>query len=212
MYPEGRTQREQRRRGYLAAVTCLDDAIGQVLDLLDQSGLARNTIVVFLSDNGGGTGSDNTPLRGGKSQMFEGGIRVPCIVRWPDRIPAGTTCDEFLTALEVFPTLAAATGAVLPPGIVYDGFDMLSVLQGKQKSPRTEMFWERRSDHAARVGHWKWVESARGRGLFDLSTDLGEQKDMSADQPGVLTMVKARFAAWKQAMAEAEPRGPFRDY
>jgi hypothetical protein len=99
----------------------------------------------------------------------------------------------------------------MPAGIVYDGFDMLPVLQGKQKSRRTEMFWERRSDPAARVGRWKWVESSRGRGLFDLSKDLGEQKDVSAEQPDVLSMIRARFAAWKQAMAEAEPRGPFRD-
>lgn len=212
LYPEGKTSREQRRRGYLGAVTCLDDAIGQVLDLLDQSGIARNTVVVFLSDNGGGTGSDNTPLRGGKSQMFEGGIRVPCIVRWPARIPAGTTCGEFLTALEIFPTLAAATGAALPAGTVYDGFDMLPVLQGRQKSPRTEMFWERRADQAARVGHWKWVASGRGNGLFDLSTDLSEQHDVSADHADVLAQIQSRFAAWKQAMDEAEPRGPFRDY
>ncbi len=212
MYPEGKTTREQRRRGYLAAVTCMDDAIGQLLELLDDYGIARNTIVVFLSDNGGGTGSDNAPLRGGKSQMFEGGIRVPCIVRWPERIPAGGTCDEFVTALEFFPTLAAAAGAPLPRGIVYDGFDMLPVLQGRQKSPREEMFWERRSDHAARVGRWKWVESARGNGLFDLASDVAEQQDLSAAKPEVLALLKARFAAWKQAMADAEPRGPFRDY
>jgi arylsulfatase A-like enzyme len=211
-YAVGKTLREQRRRGYLAAVTCMDDAIGQMLDLLDQYGIARNTIVVFLSDNGGGTGSDNAPLRGGKSQMFEGGIRVPCIVRWPDRIPAGTTCSEFLTALEVFPTLAAATGTALPAGIVYDGFDMLPVLQGSQKSPRTEMFWERRADRAARVENWKWVQSSRGSGLFDLATDLSEQHDLSAEHPDVLAKVQSRFAAWKKAMAEAEPRGPFRDY
>jgi arylsulfatase A-like enzyme len=212
MYPEGKTQREQRRRGYLAAVTCMDDAIGQLLDLLDQYGIARNTIVVFLSDNGGGAGSDNSPLRGGKSQMFEGGIRVPCIIRWPGRIPAGVTCDEFLTALEVFPTLASAAGAALPKGIVYDGFDMLSVLQGKQKSPRSEMFWQRRSDQAARLGRWKWVAGSRGGGLFDLSTDLGEQHDLSAEKPDVLARVKSRFAAWTKDMADAEPRGPFRDY
>ncbi len=74
------------------------------------------------------------------------------------------------------------------------------------------MFWERRSDHAARVGRWKWVESARGSGLFDLSTDLGEQQDLSAEQPDMLAMLKSRFAAWKKDMAAAEPRGPFRDY
>jgi len=74
------------------------------------------------------------------------------------------------------------------------------------------MFWQRRSDKAARVGEWKWVESARGSGLFDLSKDVGEQHDLSAEKPDMLAMVKSRFAAWKKAMAEAEPRGPFRDY
>jgi len=88
----------------------------------------------------------------------------------------------------------------------------LAVLQGKQPSPRTEMFWERRADHAARVGCWKWVESARGNGLFNLSSDLGEQQDLSAEKPDVLAMLKSRFAAWKKDMADAEPRGPFRDY
>ncbi len=211
-YPPGQTQREQRRRGYLAALACMDDGIGQLLDLLDQYELAPNTLVVFLSDNGGGTGADNSPLRGGKSQMFEGGIRVPCLVRWPAQLAAGTTCDEFLTALELFPTLAAAVGATLPSEIIYDGFDMLPVLQGKQSSPRAEMFWERRSDHAARVGRWKWVVSRRGSGLFDLSTDLGERRDLTAEKPEVLEMIEARFANWKREMAEAEPRGPFRDY
>jgi hypothetical protein len=74
------------------------------------------------------------------------------------------------------------------------------------------MFWQRRSNKAARVGKWKWVESSRGSGLFDLSKDIGEQKDLSSQKPDVLTMVKARFEAWKKLMAQAEPRRPFRDF
>jgi hypothetical protein len=89
---------------------------------------------------------------------------------------------------------------------------MLPVLRGEQKSPRTEMFWQRRDDKAARVGQWKWLESARGRGLYDLSTDLGEKRDLSAERPDVLAMVKARFEAWRREMDASEPRGPFRDY
>jgi len=102
--------------------------------------------------------------------------------------------------------------AALPAGIVYDGFDMLPVLQGRQPSPRSEMFWERRADHAARVGNWKWVASARGTGLFDLSADLSEQRDLSVEHPDVVARLQSRFAAWKTAMKKAEPRGPFRDY
>jgi arylsulfatase A-like enzyme len=144
--------------------------------------------------------------------MFEGGLRVPCIVRWPGEIPPGTVSGEFLTAMDIFPTLVRAAGLEPPEGVVLDGFDVLPVLQGKAPSPRREMFWQRRGDRAARVGRWKWVDSARGSGLFDLQSDLGEEHDLSAEKPEVLRMVKSRFAAWKKAMAEAEPRGPFRDY
>jgi arylsulfatase A len=212
LYPPATTKAETRRRHYMAAVTCMDAAIGELLDLLDKHGIADNTIVIFLSDNGGGGGSDNRPLRGGKAQMYEGGLRVPCLVRWPGKIPAGTACDEFLTSLEIFPSLLKATGAAPPPDVVLDGFDMLPVLQSRWPSPRKEMFWQRQDDRAARVGNWKWVGSDRGGGLFDLANDVGEQHDLSQTKPDVLQMVKGRFDAWRKAMDEAEPRGPFRDY
>lgn len=202
-----------RRLEYLASVSCMDDAIGELLDLLDEHGLAQNTLVIFLSDNGGSKSvADNGPFRGGKAEMFEGGIRVPCIVRWPKHLRAGTVSDEFLTSLEVFPTVLAAAGVAGPEGVILDGFDMIPVLSGSRPSPRREMFWQRRSDVAARVGQWKWVDSARGGGLFDLSADPGEKHDRSKEQPAVLERVKARFAAWQQQMEQAEPRGPFRDY
>jgi arylsulfatase A len=204
--------REARRKRYMAAVTYMDEAIGDLLNLLEELGLAQNTLVIFLSDNGGSGSGDNAPLRGGKSQMFDGGLRVPSLVRWPGVIPAGRVCDEFLTTLEIFPTLCAAAGILPPRDIVLDGFDMTPVLAGRQKSPREEMFWERRGDKAARVGHWKWVESQRGSGLFDLATDLGEKHDLAKDKPDMLAHVKSRFATWKKHMAEAEPRGPFRDF
>ncbi len=204
--------RQTRRLEYLGAVTCMDDAIGEVLDLLDELKLAENTLVIFFSDNGGGGGADNKPLRGWKAQMFEGGLRVPFIARFPGRIPAGSVSDEFLTALELFPTFTKLAGQQLPDGVVYDGFDMLPVLAGKAKSERTQMFWERRNDRAARVGNLKWVESARGNGVFDLSQDIGEKHDLSREHPEHLVMLKAAFRAWKQEMEAAEPRGPFRDY
>ena len=201
-----------RRLEFVGSITAMDAAIGRLLDLLDEYKITDNTIVIFFSDNGGGGAADNAPLRGRKGQMFEGGIRVPCIVRWPGKIPAGTTSDEFLTSLEIFPMLCAATGALPPKGVKLDGFDMLPVLQGKKKSSRQEMFWQRRLDKGARVGHWKWVESSRGNGLFDLRTDLSEKRDLSKEKPEVLKMMKARFANWKKEMKAAAPRGPFRDY
>jgi arylsulfatase A-like enzyme len=179
---------------------------------LTRHGLDDNTIVIFFSDNGGGGGADNTPLRGGKSRMFEGGLRVPCIVRWPSVVPAGSVCGEFLTSMEIYPMLCNATGIRTPRDVALDGFDMTSVLTGKEKSSRREMFWKRKGDKAARVGNYKWVESARGSGLFDLSSDIGEQHDLSKEKPDVLESVKSRFAAWQKQMAEAEPRGPFKNF
>ncbi len=204
--------RAARRLEFVGSITAMDAAIGKLLDLLDEYKIADNTIVIFFSDNGGGGAADNAPLRGRKGRMFEGGIRVPCIVQWPGKIPAGTTTSEFITSLEIFPTLCAATGTAPPKGVKLDGFDMLPVLQGKKKSAREEMFWQRRLDKAARVGHWKWVESSRGNGLFNLRTDFSEKHDLSNDRPEILKMMKARFANWKKEMEAADPRGPFRDY
>jgi arylsulfatase A-like enzyme len=197
---------------YLAAVTCMDAAIGKLLDLLRDLGLEQNTLVMFFSDNGGSGNGGNAPLRAGKGTLFEGGLRVPFIARWPGHIPANTETAELLTTLEVFPTLLAAARASRPAGLALDGFDMLPVLQGKAKSSRREMFWHAREARAARVGPYKWVASAKGGGLFDLSTDPGEKTDLSAVKPEVADQLKERFAGWRREMDAAEPRGPFRDY
>jgi len=212
MYLQGDGKRAAVRRKYMASVTAMDDSIGKVLDRIDHYGLTEDTVVIFLSDNGGGVGSDNAPLRGHKAQMWEGGVRVPCIIRWPGHFPEGVTNDEFLTALDLFPMMLAVAGVESPADVVLDGFDMMPVVAGKQSSPRKEMFWEAREEYAARVGNWKWVRSRHGGGLFDLSEDIGEQHDLSQKMPEVARRVKARFAAWRERMKQAAPRGPFRNY
>ena len=206
---------EKRYRDYRAAVTCMDTSIGKMLDLLDEKGIADNTIVIFFSDNGGSGGANNQPLRGHKSQMWEGGIRVLSMVRWPDGgVPAGQVNDAFLSSLEVFPSLASASGSALPQGVKIDGYDWWDTLRGQAESPRTEMFWKRRDLLGARVGKWKWVDmGGKSGGLFDLSVDIGEHNDLSAEKPEVLKLVKDKFAAWLQeTMVDAEPRGPFKNY
>lgn len=204
--------KDDRLAKYYAAVTCMDEAIGEIIARVKQSGAGENTFLMFLSDNGGSGNGGNAPLKAGKGAMWEGGLRVPFIAWWPGRIPAGKVSDEFLTSLELFPTLTTAAGAKPTPGVKLDGFDLLPVLRGEKKSPRAEMFWQRRSDKVARVGQWKWVESAKGGGLFDLTADLAETRDLSAEKPDVLARVKGRFEAWRKEMDAAEPRGPFRDY
>jgi arylsulfatase A-like enzyme len=147
---------------------------------------------------------------------------VPLLAWWPGSIPAGKTTHAFITALEIFPTLAAAGGAKLPAGVNYDGFDLLPVLQGKIPSPRREMFWDFPDAYqAARMDNWKWVSfTPRGRRgevpdreeLFDLAADPGEKNDLAAAEPQRLAELKVRFARWRAEMAASEPRGPFRDY
>jgi arylsulfatase A-like enzyme len=204
--------RARRRLEYAASITCMDAAIGTVLDLLDQYQVADNTIVIFFSDNGGGGGADNSPLRGRKAWMFEGGVRVPCIVRYPGRIPAGSSSSAFLTSMEILPTLLSEAGVRRPRELVLDGFDMMPVLTAAEPSPRSEMFWQRKDDKAARVGDWKWVESERGNGLFNLAEDIGEKNDLSAQNPQKLEEMKQHFARWREQMDNAAPRGPFRDF
>ena len=208
---------------YAGMVSAMDEAIGELFATLRELKLDRNTLVLFFADNGRiGAQIDGQALRGGKSSGFEGGLRSPLIAWWPGVLPAGQTTHEFLTALEVLPTLAAVGGAALPQDVVFDGFDMLPVLQGKAKSARQEMFWDWPSAYeAARVGQFKWVaytpRDKRGEvpakeELFDLAADPGEKHDLSQAQPQRLAEVKARYARWRAAMDAAEPRGPFRNY
>lgn len=202
----------ERLSNYLGAMTCMDESIGKVLRQIEARGETQDTLVLFISDNGGSGNGGNAPLKGQKGTMWEGGLSVPFIAKWPGKLPAGKVTDEFLTALEFFPTIAAATGATLPPGVKLDGFDMMPVLRGDKASSRTEMIWERRKDHAIRLGNWKWVETGGAKGLYDLSKDRSEKTDVSAANPAIVTKLKDRFAEWKKEMDASEPRGPFKDY
>jgi arylsulfatase A-like enzyme len=209
----GKVEDEKLAR-YCGAVTCMDEAIGAIMDSVEKAGQKDNTIILFMSDNGGSGNGGNAPLKGSKGSMWEGGLRVPFIMRWPGQLPAGKVTDEFLTALELVPTLLTACAAKAPEGVKLDGFDMLPVLRGEVKSPRQEMFWQRRGDKAARFENWKWSEAASGKGggLYDLSTDLGEKRDLTAEKPEIAKRMRERFAAWRAGMDATEPRGPFRDY
>jgi arylsulfatase A-like enzyme len=201
-----------RKTEYAPLVTQLDDAIGDIFARLRQHGLDANTLVVFCSDNGGDNQSHNGGLRGAKSTLFEGGVRVPALARWPGRIPAGTVNRQFATTMEFFPTFLAAAGARPPASVHLDGYNLLPAMEGKGQSQRKDCFWQRLGDKAARVGSWKWIESQRGGGLFQLDEDVNESRDLSTAKPEVLAMMKQRWAAWRKEMDASEPRGPFRDY
>jgi arylsulfatase A-like enzyme len=201
------------RRGYMAAVTLMDNAIGNVINLVDSLGLRENTIVIFYSDNGGQMGrADNSPLSGGKATMWEGGIRVPCIINWPGKIEKRQVLDNFLSSLEIFPTILAITGIEIPGDLILDGFNILPLLTGGKNLERKEMYWEFRGDYAARIGDLKWIKSSRVNGLFDLSVDIGENNDLSMKQINDFTMAEEKFYRWKTEMNNSAPRGPYRDF
>ncbi len=212
LYPEGITEQERKRRGYKAAITCMDEAIGNVLCLVDSLGLKENTIVIFFSDNGGGMGSDNSPLSGGKGSMWEGGLRVPCIIKWPGKIKRGQLIDNFISTLEIFPTILAAAGIEKPDSLILDGFNMLPLLIGEKNQERKEMYWDFREDKAARIGNLKWINSKKANGLFDLSADVEEKFDLSDHDIKKNKAIENKFIHWQTELKEADPRGPFMDY
>jgi arylsulfatase A len=201
-----------RATHYRGSVTAMDAAIGEVLDLLDEYQLRDNTMVLFFSDNGGSGAADNSPLRGGKGSVFEGGLRVCCLARYPPRIPAGTVNDELLSAMEVFPTFLNLADVRPPDGVELDGFDMLPVLADGVASPRRDLYWQRREQQAARVGPWKWIRNASGEHLFNLAEDIGERNNRIEAQPEQAAQMRQHFEHWQQEMDAAEPRGPFRDF
>ena len=136
------------RRNYAAMAVALDDGVGQVLATLQANNLLENTLVFFLSDNGApnrastdGENSNNYPLRGYKTNVLEGGIRVPFAVQWTDRLPAQIVYNDPVSSLDIVATAAAVAGVLLPADRVYDGLNMIPYLAGEQVSPKRTLFW-----------------------------------------------------------------------
>jgi arylsulfatase A-like enzyme len=214
---------DERRRTYAAMMAAMDDAIGAVVARIAQLGLEENTLIFFISDNGGPVvnGSSNGPLRGYKAQTWEGGIRVPFLVRWKGRLPAGKLYDQPVIQLDILPTALAAAGVELRPDWKLDGVDLLPHLEGRvSKAPHSALYWRFAQHMAIRMGDWKLVKApdgptpelrrrtaeddATGARLFNLAVDIGEKTDLAQREP---ERVKAMAAAWKAWNAElAEPR------
>src|SRR5262249_5528479 len=144
-----------------AMLAALDVGVGAVLGKLREAGLREDTLVVFLSDNGGPTAeltSSNAPLRGGKGQLYEGGIRVPFLMQWEGHLPGGVIHDRPVSSLDVLPTALAAAGIRSPDGAQLDGVDLLPYLGGRNdRPPHERLFWRYGGQAALREGRWKLV-------------------------------------------------------
>jgi arylsulfatase A-like enzyme len=198
---------DEKRRNYAAMVSALDDGAGKVLSTLAELGLERDTLVFFLSDNGGPiavNGSSNAPLRGAKGQVYEGGIRVPFVARWPGRLAVGKTYREPVISLDVFPTALAAAGVAAPSRVQLDGVNLLPYLEGRaQGAPHERLFWRTGGgvSYAVREGRYKLVRPAQGSPeLFDLEADLGESRDLSGAKPGVRDRLLTAYERWNREL------------
>jgi arylsulfatase A-like enzyme len=161
----------------------LDDAIGRLLDELDKRGERDNTLIVFLSDNGGATytyTTENGPLRGGKITDFEGGVRVPFFMSWEGKISPGSGYDKPVMGMDVYTTLAAITSCPLPPDRQIDGKNLLEYFWNDSLTPHPQIYWQRGNCKAIRSGNMKviWNEEFRDTLVFNISSDPNETKDL----------------------------------
>jgi arylsulfatase A-like enzyme len=224
---------EKGPRVYAAMVSALDDGVGAVMAKLKKEGLERDTLVIFLSDNGCADyihdACSNAPLSGFKGEHLEGGVRVPFIVSWPGRVPAGQVDARQVSSLDIVPTAAAVAGAELPRDRIYDGVDLMPYLTGKDaRVPNPTLYWRAGATYAIRDGDNKlWeankaapgIEAGANRGavapdgleakvgpygrhvmLFDLARDPGETHNLVRQKPEIAAELQAKLAAWDKTL------------
>ena len=180
----------------------MDEGIGRLLAALDEGGLGDDTLVVFTSDNGGERFSDNWPLIGGKMDLTEGGIRVPCIARWPRVIPAGTVSTQHHVTMDWTATFLAAAGAAADPAHPLDGIALQPTLADPSHTfPRT-MFWrmKHRDQRALRDGRWKYLKVDNHEYLFDIETDERERANRARAEPARLDGLRTQWLAINDTM------------
>jgi arylsulfatase A-like enzyme len=191
---------DEKRRTFAAMLSALDDNVGVVLSKVRALDLENDTLILFVSDNGGptrNTTSGNAPLNGFKAQVWEGGIRVPFIVQWKGHIPAGKVYDQPVIQLDIHPTVLAAVGIDLPTEVKLDGVNLLPYLTAEQSAaPHEALFWRFGAQRAVRKGDWKLTDLGQGPKLFNLAKDIGEKEDLAASFPDKLKEIEADYAAW----------------
>ena len=197
--------KDKKRQTFAAMLSAMDDAIGKVLASIRENDLENDTLIFFLSDNGGptpSTTSANGPLRGYKGQVYEGGFRVPYMVQWKGHIPAGKVYDKPVISLDIAPTACALADAKTE-NAKFDGVNILPFLEDTAKRPHDTLYWRFGQQSAIRDGDWKLVKNLEGKTeLFDLSTDIGEKTDLAATKPEKLKELSDRLAKWDSELVK----------
>ncbi|MEQ8854721.1 sulfatase-like hydrolase/transferase [Gimesia sp.] len=209
--------KDKVRREFAAMTVALDDGIGRVMSTLKNNGLDENTVVIFMTDHGGDYvyGGSNQPFRGGKATLFEGGIRVPFIMRWPGKIKAGTETSEVTWALDLFPTICRLAD-VDTSSLTLDGRDISTLLTERKPVSSREFYWQlgphqeldRGRWTAVRQGDWKYLEDAQGAEfLFNLKTDPYEKQNLIKTEPEKYqALQQRRDELAKELSPQAQPR------
>lgn len=212
--PEERKHDAQTVVTYAALIASADEAVGRILSTLHELGLDENTMVILTSDNGGlEPVSPNDPLRAGKGSCYEGGLRVPAIVRYTGVITPGSTTDTVVDSCDWFTTVNSVGGVDFPPGTPTDGQNLLPVLTGKAPTQRDTFYWHFPHYHqgapagAIRQGKWKLVELFEDGSLelFDLEKDIGESSNLVTDQPELARKLHEELVAWRASVGAKMP-------
>jgi len=220
---------EPERRVYAAMLAAVDDGVGAIRTALEQHGLTRDTLIIFIADNGAttepraglnqapATAGSNGVYRGFKFSLFDGGMHVPGIMSWPGRLPEGRVSNEVMMTMDILPTVCAAAGAAIPAGHDLDGRDILPVAMGRSRSPHDAIYWTNGKQFAVRRGNWKLVQNGNPYGrtaedkkplegedalfLSDLSKDPGETTNLRRANPAVVDDLLSRIEKWKADLA-----------
>jgi arylsulfatase A-like enzyme len=195
------------RADYVAMLERVDQGVGRILAAIDRLGIRQNTIVIFTNDNGGEWLARNGPLFHHKFSVWEGGIRVPAMVRWPGRIPAGTVSGQVGITMDLAASMLAAATATVPAGAALDGIDLFPILQKRAREVERTLFWRVGGTHrqqAVRSGDWKLVMDSRAM-LFNLREDIGERRNLIGERSDIARRLHRLLEAWEEDVnAEAK--------
>lgn len=194
---DGGTQKTYRRM-----VEAMDQAVGRVLATLDSSGLAKNTIVIFTSDNGGERFSDTWPFTGRKTELLEGGLRIPALMRWTGHIPASSTCEQVNMSMDWMPTLLAAAGIVPDSAFAMDGINLLPFLEARAPDIRRTLFWRYKANaqRAVRDGDFKFLKIRDNTFLFNVVEDPLERANLKDRYPEIYKKLINEWHQWNATM------------
>jgi arylsulfatase A-like enzyme len=205
-YSRIQSQTDSVKRVYSGMIEALDDAVGNVLQKLEQEGLTDNCLIFFISDNGGATythATDNAPLCGGKATHFEGGISVPFFIKYPNGLQARQIYTHPVSSLDIYGTIAAVSGAVLDTNRIYDGVNLLPFLTNDSLLPHQDFFWRSGYSKAFRRGDWKLYVNEKNKitYLFNIAEDRAEKIDQSENRPDKVKELQDALKDWEQKNA-----------